>query len=96
MTMSATTTTNVTGTSLVASTGFGGGRWKSFAHARLMPSHSATATCPPSSGSSGIRLKTNSAMFSDARETEHSRDAVEDRRVGRGDLAGEDARARRR
>ena len=50
----------------VASTGLGRGRRKSFAHRRLMPSHSATATCPPSSGRSGMRLKTNSAMFSEA------------------------------
>ena len=43
------------------------GRRNSFAKPRRMASQSAPAMWPPSSGSSGMRLKTKSAMFSDAR-----------------------------
>src|SRR5699024_3452237 len=66
ITRSTRATALVTGSIRDMSTGPGSGRPRRRARERRAPSSSAPATCPPSSGSSGTRLNTNSAMFSEA------------------------------
>src|SRR5699024_6644313 len=64
--MNTSATALVSGSIRDMSTGPGSGLPRSRVRNRRTPSYSAPATCPPSSGSSGSRLNTNSAMFSEA------------------------------
>ena len=88
------TTAKVTGMIFAVSIGLGSGRLNNFAKPRRTPSMRAPATCPPSSGGSGIRLNTKSATLSDAEHADQRRRTIGDRcRVEAGDLAGQPADA---
>ena len=79
MTTRATNTPCPTGSIRAVSTGPGSGRPRQRAQARLSPSQQAPATCPPSSGRSGTRLKANRARLS-----EPSRLSIDDTRAEKG------------